>query len=102
MPATGLTFMGNSLAPSKTSAALTALAILALLACCLDAQQPSASSSFEAAAITPVPNPYGAFHFNILPNRLDVKNMSLSYLIQQAYDLADYQVIKRTGQNSGR
>jgi len=49
-------------------------------------------TSFEAASIKPLKNAEGPFHFTVLPNRLDVKNMSLGYLILQAYDLPDFKL----------
>lgn len=48
--------------------------------------------SFEAASITPLKSGQGPFHFTVLPNRLDVKNLSLGFLIREAYDLAAYQL----------
>lgn len=51
------------------------------------------SASFEAASIKPLKSSYSeAFHFTVLPNRLDVKNMSLKFLIEQAWDLPDFAV----------
>jgi uncharacterized protein (TIGR03435 family) len=61
---------------------------LAALAAAAFAQAPA---SFEAAAIKPLQSSVGPFHFTVLPNRLDVKNLSLSYLIEQAYDLPGFQ-----------
>jgi uncharacterized protein (TIGR03435 family) len=50
----------------------------------------AAPLSFEAASIKPVETREGPFHFTVLPNRLDVKNLSLGFLILQAYDLPAY------------
>lgn len=52
----------------------------------------AATLSFEAAAITPLKSRDGAFQFTVLPNRLDVKNLSLGFLIRQAYDIPDFQL----------
>jgi uncharacterized protein (TIGR03435 family) len=49
-------------------------------------------ASFEAASIKPLKDPFGPNHFTVLPNRLDVKNLSLGYLILQAFDLPDFQL----------
>ncbi len=58
------------------------------------AQQASpAALSFDAASVKPRPSPEGPIHFNVLPNRLDVGNMSLSFLIQQAYDLPPFELL---------
>jgi uncharacterized protein (TIGR03435 family) len=48
------------------------------------------AQSFEAASITPLLSGYGPLHLTFLPNRLYVKNLSLRYLIQQAYDVPDF------------
>jgi uncharacterized protein (TIGR03435 family) len=53
------------------------------------AQTPAA---FEAASVKALKDPFGPNHFTVLPNRLDVKNLSLGYLIQQAYDLPAFQI----------
>jgi uncharacterized protein (TIGR03435 family) len=49
-------------------------------------------ASFEAASVKPLKDPLGPNHFTVLPNRLDVKNLSLGYLIEQAYDLPDFRI----------
>jgi uncharacterized protein (TIGR03435 family) len=50
-------------------------------------------ASFEAASIKPLTSSYAeTFHFTILPNRLDVNNMSLKFLIEQAWDLPEFAV----------
>lgn len=49
-------------------------------------------ASFEAASVKPLKEPFGPNHFTVLPNRLDVKNLSLGYLIEQAYDLPDFRI----------
>ncbi|HKE23215.1 MAG TPA: TIGR03435 family protein [Bryobacteraceae bacterium] len=49
-------------------------------------------TTFEAAVIKTRPSPYGPTHFTVLPNRLDVENLSLGFLIQQAYDLPPFQI----------
>ena len=48
--------------------------------------------TFEAASVKALKSRDGAGHFTVEPNRLDIKNMSLAYLIQQAYDLRDDQI----------
>ncbi len=48
--------------------------------------------SFDAASVKPLKTSEGPFHFTVLPNRLDVKNMNLKFLIKQAYNLRDDQV----------
>src|ERR1035438_8403505 len=53
---------------------------------------PDSALSFEAASVKALKDSEGAFHFTVLPNRLDIKNMSLGFLIKQAYDLRDDQV----------
>jgi uncharacterized protein (TIGR03435 family) len=54
---------------------------------------PNQAASFEAASIKPLTSSYEeAFHFTVLPNRLDVKNMNLKFLIEQAWDLPDFAV----------
>jgi uncharacterized protein (TIGR03435 family) len=50
------------------------------------------AQSFEAASIKPLKEPFGPFHYTVLPNRLDAKNLSLGVLISRAYDLADFQL----------
>ena len=62
------------------------LALAAMAAAAVQAQ------SFEAASIQPLKQADSPFHFTVLPNRLDVKNLSLAYLIMQAFDVPDYQV----------
>ena len=64
-------------------------AILAALAAAAFVQAPT---TFEAASIKTRPNPYGPTHLTVLPNRLEVENLSLGYLIQQAYDLPPFQL----------
>jgi uncharacterized protein (TIGR03435 family) len=54
--------------------------------------QTATTLSFEAASVKPLQTGAGPSHFTVLPNRLDVKNLSLRFLILQAYDLADYQL----------
>ncbi len=53
---------------------------------------PAPPLAFEAASVKPLKSSEGPFHFNVLPNRLDVKNMNLRYLIEDAYDLPDFQL----------
>src|ERR1700691_3765500 len=54
---------------------------------------PDPAASFEAASIKPLTSSYEeAFHFTVLPNRLDVRNMNLKFLIEQAWDLPDFAV----------
>ena len=65
------------------------LRILALLICGAMFAQ---AQSFEAASIKPLKQSTGEFHFTVLPNRLDVKNLTLGFLISRAYDLADSQL----------
>jgi uncharacterized protein (TIGR03435 family) len=49
--------------------------------------------SFEAATIKPRKDVTSVpMSFKVLPNRLDAKNLSLAYLIQQAYDLPAFQL----------
>lgn len=48
--------------------------------------------SFEAASVKALNVPKHAVHFNVLPNRLDVENMSFRFLIEQAYGVRDDQV----------
>jgi uncharacterized protein (TIGR03435 family) len=49
-------------------------------------------ASFEAASVKALKDPFGPNHFTVLPNRLDVKNLSLGFLIQEAYDLPAFQI----------
>jgi len=60
-----------------------------LLAALLAGQQQPA---FEAASIRALKSSEGTFHFNVFPNRLDVKDMNLRFLIEEAYDLPDFQL----------
>jgi uncharacterized protein (TIGR03435 family) len=60
-----------------------------LIAAAAIAQTPT---SFEAASVKALKDPFGPNHFTVLPNRLDVKNLSLGYLIEQAFDLPDFQI----------
>lgn len=53
------------------------------------AQTPPA---FEVASVKALKTREGAAHFTIEPNRVDIKNMSLEYVIQEAYDLRADQV----------
>jgi uncharacterized protein (TIGR03435 family) len=46
-------------------------------------------SVFEAASVKPLASSAGPYHFNVLPNRLDVKNINLAYLVEQAYDVPE-------------
>lgn len=55
-------------------------------------QSPNPGIAFEAASIKTLANSEGAFHYNVLPNRLDVRNMSLRFLIEEAYDLSDFEL----------
>src|SRR5579862_6133979 len=48
--------------------------------------------SFDAASIRPLSSPDGPAHFNVYPNRLDVKNMNLRFLIEDAFDLPDFEL----------
>ena len=48
------------------------------------------AQSFDAASLTPLQSSVGPLHFTFLPNRLDVKNLSLGYLIERAYDVPDF------------
>jgi uncharacterized protein (TIGR03435 family) len=63
--------------------------LLAILAAAAFAQTPA---SFEAASIKPLKISEGPFRFTVLPNRLDVRNLSLGYLIRQAYDVQAFQL----------
>ena len=56
------------------------------------ATEPAPALSFEAASVKALKDAPGPIHFTVLPNRLDVKNMSLGFLIEQAYDLAAHQL----------
>jgi uncharacterized protein (TIGR03435 family) len=69
---------------------LRTIALLAFDATGVSAQ--ASSSSFEAASVKPLKSSVGPFHFTVLPNRLDVHNMNLRFLIKQAYDLRDDQI----------
>ncbi len=72
-----------------------ALSLLSALVCALVAfgqAQPNADPSFDAASIKPLKSSEGAFHFTILPSRLDVKNMNLKFLIEQAFDIPDFEL----------
>src|SRR5260370_984194 len=51
-----------------------------------------ATPEFEAASVKALKSPEHAFHVTVLPNRLDIRNMSLQFLIKWAYDLRDDQV----------
>ena len=53
---------------------------------------PDSALSFEAASVKALKGGEGPLHFTVLPNRLDVKNMSLEFLIKQAYELRDDQI----------
>ena len=53
---------------------------------------PAPPLSFEAASVKPLKGPVGPMHFTVLPNRLDVKNMNLKFLIEDAYDIPDFQL----------
>jgi uncharacterized protein (TIGR03435 family) len=50
------------------------------------------TQSFAAASVKALKTVDGPVHFTVLPNRLDVANLSLGYLIKQAYDLRDDQL----------
>jgi hypothetical protein len=50
------------------------------------------TSAFEVASIKPLQSSSGPFHFNAFPGRLDVKNMNLRFLIEQAFDLPAFRV----------
>jgi uncharacterized protein (TIGR03435 family) len=69
-------------------------AIVFALACgvALGQAAPDSNLSFEVASVKALKSREGATHFTVLPNRLDVKNLTLQYLIEQAYDLRDDQV----------
>jgi len=69
---------------------LRSLCIPALLVTLTSAQ--SVPDRFEVASITPLQSSAGAFHFTVLPNRLDVVNLNLAYLIERAYDVPDFQL----------
>jgi uncharacterized protein (TIGR03435 family) len=68
----------------------SAIGLLAFGAAEVSAQ--GSAVSFEAASVKALKIPKHAIRFNVLPNRLDVENMSLQFLIKQAYDLRDDQV----------
>jgi Protein of unknown function (DUF3738) len=53
---------------------------------------PDSTQSFAAASVKALKTVDGPVHFTVLPNRLDVANLSLGYLIKQAYDLRDDQL----------
>jgi len=55
----------------------------------LTAQKPP---SFDAASIRLRPVPDGPFHYNIYPNRLDALNLTLRFLICDAFDIPDFQL----------
>jgi len=49
--------------------------------------------SFEAATVKPRKDVTSVpMHFKVSPNRLDIQNLSLAYLVQQAYDLPAFQL----------
>jgi uncharacterized protein (TIGR03435 family) len=48
--------------------------------------------SFEVASVKPLQSALGPVHFTVLPNRLDVHNINLKFLIKWAYDLRDDQI----------
>jgi uncharacterized protein (TIGR03435 family) len=64
-------------------------AILLAASALLTAQKPA---SFDAASIRLRPSPDGPFHYNIYPNRLDALNMTMRFLICDAFDLPDFQL----------
>jgi len=64
-------------------------AILLAAAALLMAQKPM---SFDAASIRLRPIPDGPFHYNVFPNRLDALNLTLRYLICDAFDIPDYEL----------
>ena len=64
-------------------------AILLAAAALLTAQKPT---SFDAAYIRLRPSPDGPFHYNIYPNRLDALNMTMRFLICDAFDLPDFKL----------
>jgi uncharacterized protein (TIGR03435 family) len=68
------------------------LAIAAIASVGLAQPEPSKPLSFEAASVKPLKDPVGPKHFTVLPNRLDVKNMNLKFLIEDAYDIPDFQL----------
>ena len=70
----------------RTPALAIAMAFLAGILCGQQGQ------SFDVASIKPLKIPDGPFHFNVLPERLDVKNLSLRFLIEEAFDLPHFQV----------
>jgi len=55
-------------------------------------QGPGTGLSFEAASIKPLQGPVTSFHYNVLPNRLDAKAMDLRELIEDAFDLPDFEL----------
>jgi uncharacterized protein (TIGR03435 family) len=68
----------------------SAIGLLAFGAAEVSAQD--SAVSFEAASVKPLKSSVGPFHFTVLPNRLDVHNMNLQFLIKWAYDLRDDQI----------
>ena len=64
-------------------------AILLIAVVFLSAQRPP---SFDAASIRLRPVPDGPYHYNIYPNRLDALNITVRYLICDAFDIPDYQL----------
>lgn len=68
----------------------SAIGLLAFGAAVVSAQD--SVVSFEAASVRPLKSSVGPFHFTVLPDRLDVHNMDLQFLIKRAYDLRDDQI----------
>jgi uncharacterized protein (TIGR03435 family) len=66
----------------------TIIAFFAISASLVCAQQ----VKFDAASIHLRQSSEGPFHYNVLPNRLDVENMNLAFLIEDAFDLPEFQV----------
>jgi uncharacterized protein (TIGR03435 family) len=69
-----------------------AIAWSACVAAAYSQTPPDSTQSFAAASVKALKTVEGPVHFTVLPNRLDVANLSLGYLIKQAYDLRDDQL----------
>jgi hypothetical protein len=53
--------------------------------------------NFETASIKPLKSKVGPIQLSILPNRVEIKNLSLSALILRAFDLAAFSFPRRIG-----
>jgi uncharacterized protein (TIGR03435 family) len=71
---------------------IVAIAWGASVAAAYSQTAPDSTQSFAAASVKALKTVDGPVHFTVLPNRLDVANLSLGYLIKQAYDLRDDQL----------